>query len=70
MIADIFSAIGQAITGFTTALTNAVNGVVPMFYTSGENGGLTVLGNLLLIAVGVAVVYWCFRLIRNLVSRA
>lgn len=70
MIADIFTEIGNAISGFTTALASAINSVTSMFYTTGENGGLTVLGSLLLIGVGVAVVYWVFRLFRGLISRA
>lgn len=70
MIADIFSEIGAAVSGFTTALASAITSVTSMFYTTGENGGLTVLGSLLLIGVGVAIVYWVFRLFRGLISRA
>lgn len=69
MIADIFSTIGQAITAFANQLSSAVTSVAGMFYDSSENGGLTFLGTLLLIAVGIGVVYWVFRLIRGLVSR-
>lgn len=70
MVSDIFAEVGNAITAFTSALSNAVSGVTSMFYTTGENGGLTVLGSLLLIAVGVGIVYWAFRLIRGLIQRA
>ena len=70
MIADIFTEIGAAISGFTTALASAITSVSSMFYTTGENGGITTLGSLLLIAVGVAVVYWVFRLFQRLISRA
>lgn len=70
VISDIFTAIGQAIQGFSTALASAVSSVTSMFYTTGENGGLTFLGTLLVIAVGVGVVYWCFRLIKGLIQRA
>lgn len=69
MISDIFSTIGDAVTAFATALGNAVSSVTSMFYTSGENGGLTVLGTLALIAVGAGLVYWAFRLIRGLISQ-
>ena len=69
MIADIFNTITQAISGFASALASGVTSVASMFYTSGENGGLTFLGTLLLIAVGVGVVYWVFRLIRGLIAR-
>lgn len=74
MVADIFSVITDAITQMLSALTSAINGIVPLFYvapTGTETSGhMTFLGVLLLIAVGVAVVYWAFRLIRGLVQRA
>ena len=68
IISDIFTAVGQAITSFTTNLSSAVNGITSMFYTSGENGGLTFLGLLLCIALGVGLVYWAFRLIKGLIK--
>lgn len=69
MVAEIFQTIGEVVTAFTTALSNSVSGIVAMFYTSGEGGGLTVLGVLSLIAVGCGLVYWAFRLIRRLISQ-
>lgn len=74
MVAEIFEVITQAITQMLSALTSAVNGIVPLFYvapTGTETSGhMTFLGVLLLIAVGVAIVYWAFRLIKGLVRRA
>lgn len=70
MVGDIFTEVSAAITAFTGSLSSAVSGVTAMFYTTGENGGLTVLGSLLLIAVGVGIVYWAFRLIKGLIRRA
>lgn len=71
MISAIFAAISQAITGFLTCVSGAVSGVTDMFYiSSGDNAGLTVLGTLLLIAVGTGLVFWGFRLIKGLVKRA
>lgn len=69
MVSAIFTEIGNAITAFATALGSAVSSVTSMFYTTGEGGGLTVLGTLALIAVGVGVVYWAFNLIRGLISQ-
>lgn len=70
MVSAIFSTIGDAITGFTTALSSAVGSITEMFYVaSGDNAGLTVLGVLALIGVGVGMVYWAFRLIRRLISQ-
>lgn len=70
MIADIFETIGQAVSGFATTLSSSVQSITSMFYTEGENGGLTILGTLVLIAVGVGLVYWAFRLIKGLLHRA
>lgn len=70
MINDIFTAVGEAVTGFSGALASSITSVTSMFYTSGENGGFTVLGTLLLIAVGVGLVYFAFRLIKGLIRRA
>lgn len=69
MVSQMFTTIEQAITGFTSALGASISGITDLFYVEGENGGFTVLGVLLLIAVGVGVVYWAFRLIRGLVSQ-
>lgn len=71
MIADIFEAVGEAITAFATCVASGVSSVVNMFYVpTGENAGLTVLGTLLLIAVGAGLVFWAFRLIKGLIKRA
>ncbi|MBO7528046.1 MAG: hypothetical protein J6T74_09210 [Clostridia bacterium] len=70
MINDIFGAVGDAVTAFASALSSSITSVTSMFYTTGENAGLTVLGTLLLIAVGVGLVYWAFRLIKGLIRRA
>ena len=73
MIAEMFEVIGQAITSFITALGSALSGVTSLFYTpagTGEtSGSFTVLGILMLVAVGVGIVYWAFRLIRSLVQQ-
>lgn len=67
VISDIFSAVGQAITSFSTALASGVNSVTSIFYTTGEGGGLTFLGVLLTVAMGIGLVYWAFRMIRSLI---
>lgn len=69
VITAIFGAVGQAITSFSTALASGVNSITSIFYTTGENAGLTFLGVLLCIAMGVGLVYWAFRLIKNLVRQ-
>lgn len=73
MISEMFEVIGEAITSFISALGSALSGVTSLFYTApstaGGTGSFTVLGVLMLIAVGVGIVYWSFRLIRSLVQQ-
>lgn len=66
MIAAIFESVGQALTAFTTQLGNAITSVSAMFYDSTD--GLTFLGVLLTIAMGVGLVYWAFKLIKGLIK--
>lgn len=73
MISAIFGAVTNAVTAFAGSLSQAVTSVTNMFYDSTANSGageLTVLGTLILIAVGVGLVYWSFRLIYRLINRA
>lgn len=70
MVSSIFEVITQAVTSFVASITAGVQGLLPLIYTSGENGAITFtfVGTLLLVAIGIGVVYWCFRLIRGLTS--
>lgn len=71
MISAIFGAVGDAISSFATCVASAVTSVAGMFVTeSSGTYSLTTLGTLLLIAVGVGLVFWAFRLIKGLVKRA
>lgn len=71
MVAEIFEAVGDAITGFAGAVASSVSSVTSMFITeSSGTYALTTLGTLLLIAVGVGLVFWAFRLIKGLIKRA
>lgn len=71
MVSQIFEVITQAVTSFVGSITAGVNGLIPLVYTEGANGAagsFTFVGTMLLIAIGCAVVYWCFRLIRGLTA--
>lgn len=73
LVTTIFAVITQAVTSFVSSLGAALNGMTSLFYTapSGSGSGqMTFLGTLLLIAAGIGIVYWAFRLIRALVRRA
>lgn len=66
MIAAIFKAIQDGVTGFVGVLQSAFSSVGQMFISSDNE--LTFLGTLLLIAAGVGIVYFGFRLIKSLVG--
>lgn len=71
MINAIFGAVGDAISGFATCVGSAVTSVASMFITQNNSTyELTMLGTLLLIAVGAGLVFWAFRLIKGLIKRA
>lgn len=68
MVAEIFSVIGDAISGLITDLSTAVTSITGLFYTAGSNGGagtFTFLGILLLIGAGAGLVFWVVYLIKN-----
>lgn len=69
IIESIFGVIGDVITQFANVVSSSVNSVTSMFYNS-TSGEMTVLGTLLLIAVGAGLIFWAFRLIKGLVKRA
>lgn len=69
IIESIFGVIGEVITEFANVVSSSVSSVTNMFYDS-TNGNMTVLGTLLLIAVGAGLIFWAFRLIKGLVKRA
>ena len=71
MVTDIFGVIADTITQFVHALVSGVNGLIPLIYTAGEgtaSGSFTFVGTMLLIAVGMGIVYWIFRLLRGLTA--
>lgn len=67
MVSTIFGVIGEAVSNFVATLISAVSGLVPIVYDS-TNSNMTFVGTLLLIAVGMGIVYWVFRMIRGLCS--
>lgn len=63
MIGQIFQNIGLAVTQFITVISSGFTSMMPVFY---GDDGFTLLGTLLLISAGVALVYWLFYFIRSL----
>lgn len=71
MISVIFQAVTDAVTAFAQSVGTAITSVSSMFVTeSSGTYSLTMLGTLLLIALGAGLVFWGFRLIKGLVKRA
>ena len=71
MVSTIFEVISQTVSNFVATLVSAVNGLLPLIYDSTANSGagaMTFVGTCLLIAVGIGIVYWCFRLLRGITS--
>lgn len=69
MISEIFQSIGDVITSFAGVLGNGFTSLIAIFWDSTLNsgaGGLTTIGILSLIGLGMALVMWGFRLIRSL----
>ena len=69
MVEQIFSTIGDVITGFMANLGDAVNGVTSLIYNN-TSGTLTTFGVLLLLASGVGICYWLFNMVRRLIHAA
>lgn len=68
MVQNIFEVISSAVTQFANTLQSGITALTSIVYTTGENGGFTFVGTLLLVAVGMAIVYWIFRLLRGLIA--
>lgn len=66
IIDGIFSALQNIATAFVSFLTDVFTKVVGLIWDD-TNHALTVLGTLLLIAMGTGLVLWAFYFIRNLI---
>ena len=66
IITTIFNSVGTAINAFSGSLSYALTSITGMFYSA--ESGLTFLGVLLTIAMGVGLVYWGFKLIKGLIK--
>lgn len=67
MIVQFWETVVEVITGFTNALINAFSNMTQLFYE--PETGFTVVGQLLLIGLGMGIVYFAFRFIRSLIRR-
>lgn len=61
----ILEAILAVFTAIGTWIGEAVNDLMPMFYTAGESGGLTFLGVLAVAGLAFSVIFLIVGLIQN-----
>lgn len=66
MVADIFKTIGDVIAGYVDAISDMFTSLIAIFYVEGT--GLTLIGTLLLLAVGIGIVVWGFNMVVNLIN--
>ena len=60
---EVFDVVGETTTGFIDVLTSAIQNGTELIY---KDGNFTFLGVMLLIATGISVVFWIFRLLRGI----
>ena len=66
MVQSIFETIGDVLTEYVTAISGVFQNLINIFYNA--ETGLTLMGTLVLIGVGIGIVVWAFNLVRNLIS--
>ena len=66
MVNAIFTTIGEVIAGYVDAISEMFSALIAIFYV--EETGLTLIGTLLLLAVGIGVVIWGFNMVVNLIN--
>lgn len=67
IITEIFEVVSSVITGFMTAITSALNGVVAIFWDA--TNGLTFIGTLMLLGLGIGLVYFAISFITRLIRQ-
>lgn len=65
MMANIWSAISEAISSFTSAMVTGVKAFVELFYDN-VNSGFTILGYFALCGIAIGIVWSLIRLVRRL----
>jgi len=70
-VVQIFNVLSNIISAFASLLVDLFESIVAIFYTAPSGtettGSLTVVGTLMLIALGTGLVIWAFNFIRKLI---
>lgn len=67
-ITEFLAGAAEVIGSFGNLLGSAVSAITGIFYTTGTDGGLTIVGAAMAFALAVGIVYLLFRLVRGLVK--
>ena len=65
MVDTIFTTIAEVITKYAQAIGSVFGDLMDIFYNA--ETGLTLMGTLLLLGVGIGIVKWAFNLITSLI---
>lgn len=68
MVTEIFTTLSSIVTSVISMMGDLFQGVADIFYTSGESGGLTVIGVLALIGVGTGLFWLGFQFILRFIK--
>lgn len=66
MVSAIFTTVGDVIAGYVDAISQMFESLIAIFYQA--ETGLTLIGTLLLLAVGIGIVIWGFNMVVNLIN--
>ena len=66
MVTAVIETIQSWVTSFANMFVSIFETLVGIFYKSGEQGGITLIGTLALAGLGIGLVYFAYRVIRNL----
>lgn len=66
MVSALIEVVQSWVTSFANMFVSIFESLVGIFYKSGEQGGITLVGTLALAGLGIGLVYFAYRVIRNL----
>lgn len=66
MVTAIIEVVKSWVTSFASMFVTIFETLVGIFYKTGEQPGITLVGTLALAGLGIGLVYFAYRVIRNL----
>lgn len=65
ILETVSSAIGSWITAMFGWIADAIEGIVPIFYTTGAEGGLTFIGVMALFGLALGILFFVINFVRG-----